>query len=172
MTLSCVQKFLATCNYVSDQEQFGRKDYWQPPEEFERTKKGDCDCFALWTWRQLLALGYNARFVTGRCGRYGEGHAWVQFAENGKVFLVQPTVARVGNTIPRLSTLSYRPRFSVAWDGANISFYRHDERKGLPPFWKLLAQVLDWLIFWTWIWVMTLVHLPGFVYRKFQSRRS
>src|SRR5690349_14402192 len=79
LTVKCaslleVRQFLCGCEYVSDQEQFGRRDYWQPPEEFERTKKGDCDCFALWTWRELLTLGLDARFVTGRAGRYGQGH--------------------------------------------------------------------------------------------------
>ena len=112
-SLADVRSFLSTCRYVSDDEQFGKKDYWQPPEDFERTKKGDCDCFALWTWRQLLALGLNSRFVIGRAGRYGACHAWVQFFDGGKTFVVEPTAARFGNTIPRLSALRYRPRFSV-----------------------------------------------------------
>ena len=61
-SLSEIQEFLLTCKYVSDEAQFHKKDYWQPPDEFEKTKKGDCDCFALWTWREFLALGYDARF--------------------------------------------------------------------------------------------------------------
>ena len=63
-----LRKFLSTCRYVSDKEQFKRDDYWQPPEEFETTRKGDCDCFALWTWRQLMQMGYQARFTGGRVG--------------------------------------------------------------------------------------------------------
>ena len=49
-----VRSFLRTCRYASDQEQFGVKDHWMPPEEFERARRGDCDDFALWTWRQLF----------------------------------------------------------------------------------------------------------------------
>jgi predicted transglutaminase-like cysteine proteinase len=60
-----IRAFLRTCRYVSDVEQFGMKDHWMPPEEFERVRRGDCDDFALWTCRQLLSLGYNARFVAG-----------------------------------------------------------------------------------------------------------
>lgn len=155
-----IREFLATCKYASDEAQFGRKDYWQPPEEFERTKKGDCDCFALWTWREFLALGYDARFVIGRAGRYGQGHAWVQFTKGGKDFLVEPTIARLGNAMPRLSTLRYHPRFSVAWDGRDISFYSHEAIGHEPPLWQLITFVPDWLIFWTWIWTMVIVMSP------------
>jgi len=174
LTVKCecildIRRFLSSCKYVSDEEQFGKKDYWQAPEEFERTKKGDCDCFALWTWREFLALGFDARFVTGRSGRYGEGHAWVQFSKDGRDFLVEPLRARLGNTMPRLSTLQYSPRFSVAWDGTKLSFYSHEERRRDPPLIKLIALVPDWLIYWFWIWVMALVFLPFSLYRRMRS---
>ena len=42
-TMREVRKFLASCEYVSDKELFGKKDYWQPPEEFEKRRKGDCE---------------------------------------------------------------------------------------------------------------------------------
>ena len=165
LTVQCtsiahIREFLASCRYVSDEEQFGKKDYWQPPEEFERTKQGDCDCFALWTWREFLALGYEARFVLGQAGRYRQGHAWVQFWKGGKVFVVEPTAARLGNTIPRLSTLRYRPRFSVAWDGTDLSFYSHQPNGLEPPIRQLIAFVPDWLIFWGWAWTVFLAKSP------------
>lgn len=168
-----IRKFLSACKYVSDEKQFGKKDYWQAPEEFERTKKGDCDCFALWTWREFLALGFDARFVTGRSGRYGEGHAWVQFSKDGKAFLVEPLRAQLGNTMPRLSTLRYRPRYSVAWNGTKLSFYSHDDLRREPPFLRLVASLPDWLIFWAWFWVIwslswlrLLALLPFRLYRR------
>src|SRR6185312_16268596 len=80
--LEDVRQFLKSCKQASDQETFGKKDYWLPPDEFEISKKGDCDDFALWTWRQLLQMGYSARFVVGRFGRYGAGHAWVTFEKD------------------------------------------------------------------------------------------
>lgn len=171
LTVKCerildIRKFLSNCKYVSDEKQFGKKDYWQAPEEFERTRKGDCDCFALWTWRQFLALGFDARFVIGRAGRYGEGHAWVQYCQNGKTFVVEPTMARAGSTCPRLSTLQYQPKFSVAWDGSKLSFYSHEECRRNPPLLKLIASVPDWLMFWIWVWVMILVLLPYSLCRR------
>ena len=45
-SLEDMRKFLCTCSGVSDEEQFGKRDYWQPPENFEQTRKGDCDDFA------------------------------------------------------------------------------------------------------------------------------
>ena len=174
LTVKCesiadIRKFLCTCKYVPDEVQFGKKDYWQPPDEFEKNKRGDCDCFALWTWREFLALGFDARFVLGRSGRYGEGHAWVQFAKDGKHFLVDPTWARAGNTMPRLSTLRYQPRFSVAWDGNRLSYYSHEANRTIPPVLKLISFAPDWLIFWVWAWAWALVLWPRYLYRRILS---
>src|SRR5579864_5062851 len=52
-----VRQFLKGCRAVSDEELFGKRDYWQPPEQFEKLKAGDCEDFSFWTWRQLLAMG-------------------------------------------------------------------------------------------------------------------
>ena len=41
-TIADVRTFLTKCRVVSDKKQFGTEDYWQPPEDFEKTKKGDC----------------------------------------------------------------------------------------------------------------------------------
>ncbi len=38
--LAEVRQFLRGCKPISDQEQFGQRDYWQPPEDFEKTRKG------------------------------------------------------------------------------------------------------------------------------------
>jgi hypothetical protein len=154
LTVKCesipdIRTFLYTCKYVPDEVQFHKRDYWQPDDEFEKTERGDCDCFALWTWREFLDLRFDARFVTGRSGRYGEGHAWIQFAKDGRHFLVDPTMVRLGTTMPRLSTLRYRPRFSVAWDGKQLSYYSHEARKSTPPVLQLIALIPDWLIFWS-----------------------
>lgn len=108
-----LRRFLSECKYVSDEEQFQRKDYWMPPEEFEKRKQGDCDDFALWTWRQLLGMGYKARYVVGRAGKYGDGHAWVTIERDGKHFIVEPLAWFAGDFLPRLSVARYEPEGSV-----------------------------------------------------------
>jgi len=174
LTVKCeclrdVRRFLMDCRWVSDQEQFDKPDYWQPPENFERTKKGDCEDFALWTWRQLLALGYDARFVAGPCGRYGGGHAWVEFFKDGKCFLVEPQM-RMVERISRLSTLRYHPKLSIAWDGGKASFYSHEDRKYEPRLEQVLPLIAEWLGIWGKFWGRTLPRIPIFLYRKARAR--
>ena len=165
-----IRDFLMTCRYVSDEELFGKEDYWQPPEDFERLRKGDCDDFALWTWRQLIELGYDARIVFGRHGRYGTGHAWVSFAKDGKQFLVEPQYRWVGNTFPRLTTLRYQPRISAAWDGSKISFFSHQARKFNPTMETILPLLTEWFFTWIPYWASAIIKLPyaliRFAYRK------
>jgi hypothetical protein len=147
-TIADVRRFLSTCRGVFDKEQFGKDEYWQPPEDFEKTRKGDCEGFALWTWRELLAMGYDARFVAGRHGRFGIGHAWVTFKKNGKSYLVEPQFRFVGETFPRLSTLRYEPKFSVAWDGGKISFYSHAANKNTLNLRLIVPLIPEWILVW------------------------
>lgn len=159
-TMGDVRNFLSTCKYVSDKELFGKRDYWQPPDDFEKRKKGDCEDFALWTWRQLLNMGYDARFVGGSAGRYGDGHAWVEYFHDGKCFLLEPLCCRVGYTVPRLSTLWYEPRVSVSWDGKTLRYFSH-KKPASRVGWKTLALLVpEYLIFWSWRFLIILLHLP------------
>lgn len=169
-----VRRFLCSCKGVSDEEQFGKRDYWQPPDQFEKTKQGDCDDFAFWTWRQFIELGYDARVVFGQHGRYGIGHAWVEFCRDGKWFLVEPQYSRLGATFPRLSTVRFRPRFSVEWRDCKLSYYAHEERQFHPKFPEIVFLVCDWVIFWSWFWIGNAPRIPGAIWRSVQRfhRRS
>ena len=159
-TMGDVRNFLSSCRYVSDKELFDKIDYWQPPEEFEKRKKGDCEDFALWTWRQLLSMGYDARFVGGSAGRYGAGHAWVEYFKDGKCFLLEPLCCRVGYTMPRLSTMRYQPRISVSWDGKTLRYFSHKKPESQVG-WKTLALLIpEYLIFWLAQSLNILLHLP------------
>jgi len=159
-TMGDVRNFLRSCKYVTDEELFGQRDYWQPPEDFEKRKKGDCEDFALWTWRQLLSMGYHARFVGGSAGRYGDGHAWVEYFEDGKCFVLEPLCCGVGYTIPRLSTLRYEPRISVSWDGKTLRYFAH-KKPASRVGWKTLALLIpEYLIFWSCRWLNIFLHLP------------
>ena len=157
LSVSCssmleLRVFLLDCRYVSDQEQFNRRDYWMPPEEFEQRKKGDCDDFALWTWRQLMAMGCHCRFVIGRAGRYGDGHAWVTLTKGETDFIVEPLMAWLGERFPRLSTVRYEPRVSVEWDGKQIHYYSHEKRLYNPSVREVLPLTWEWICFWPRKW--------------------
>ena len=170
LTIKCdsirdIRIFLAGCEYVSDRELFGKEDYWQPPEEFEKKKKGDCEDFALWTWRQLLNLSYDARFVAGRCGRHGSGHAWVEYFQDARCYIVEPLRSRIMSTMPRLSTIRYVPKLSVSWDGKTLRYFSHRKpASGLSA--RLLAPLLlDYLVFWTYFWLLNFYRLPVYGFR-------
>jgi hypothetical protein len=155
-----VRRFPASCRTVSAQDLFGKRDYWQPPEEFERLRKGGGVDFSVWTWRQLLSLGYDARFVGGACGRYGEGHAWVEYFQDGKCFLVEPQLPRIGDSMPRLTTLGYKPRLSVSWDGDKLQYFVHRDTDFSPSGREFAPLVWEWLVFWAWLWLRTIPRLP------------
>jgi hypothetical protein len=155
-----IRKFLASCKAVSDEEQFGKRDYWLPPDEFERTQKGDCEDFSFWTWRQLMAMGYDARIVFGRHGRYGTGHAWVQFFRDGHCFIVEPQYWRIGDSFPTLSTCFYHPQFSIASDGKQITYFAHEDRPFRPSPLTFVDLFSEW--FWTWgaFWLRMAPQMP------------
>jgi len=142
-----VRAFLATCRFVPDCVQFGVEDYWMSPARFEQTRQGDCEDFALWTWRQLVGLGYSARFVAGKNGRNEGGHAWVTFRIRDKAFLVEPQLARVAEKFPRLDTLRYEPIVSVAAVESQVKYFQHVRREHEPGFFEVAPLVPEWVSF-------------------------
>lgn len=153
-----IRLFLRECSYVSDQEQFNKDDYWLPPEEFEKRRKGDCEDFSLWTWRQLIEMGYATRFVVGRSGKYGEAHAWVTYQDKGKHYLFEPLLTFVNKT-PQLSSVRYKPKFSCQSDGKKISYYIHENRPFNIALIKLALLSFKWIIFWGSFWFMKVFQL-------------
>jgi hypothetical protein len=146
-----VRQFLSTCR-GQNMSEFERRDHWQPPEEFEKTHTGDCVDFGLWAWRQILGMGYPARFVGGISGKYGEGHAWVTFEKDGRHFLLEPQLWIVGLRMPRISTLRYHPKASVGWDGKKILYFDHEDRDTEPSFQIVPSLVAEWLFIWSRFW--------------------
>jgi hypothetical protein len=170
LTVQCssmreLREFLSTCEYVSDKELFGKDEYWQPPEDFEKRKKGDCEDFALWTWRQLLNMGYDARFVGGSSGRYGAGHAWVEYFQEGKCFLLEALFCRAGMTMPRLSTLRYEPKLSVSWDGKALKYFSHKKPESTLGWRDLAPLICEYIAFWAWFWLRNFYRIPYICWR-------
>ena len=170
LTIECntmreVREFLAGCEYVSDKELFGKDEYWQPPEEFEKRRAGDCEDFALWTWRQLLSMGYDARFIGGSCGRYGTGHGWVEYFQDGKCFLVESLRAKIGDTMPRLSTLRYEPKISVSWDGKTLRYFSHQKPESHLGWRALVPLVWEYVLYWGSFWIRNFYRLPKIAWK-------
>jgi hypothetical protein len=147
-----------------------------PPEEFERSRKGDCDDFAMYAWRQLLEMGYKARFVGGIVGDSPVKHAWVTFEKDGKHFLMEPQARFLGLRYPRLDALRYKPDVSVEWDGQKARFFFHKERKFFPPVIKIPVLVLEWVCYHLEYFFLIAYWLPvGLtkrVYRKLFKRKK
>ena len=148
-----------------------------PPEDFEKSRKGDCDDFAMYAWRQLLEMGYKARFTAGKVGDEPGRHAWVTFEEDGKHFLLEPQACFLGLRFPRLDALRYSPEVSVEWNGEKASFFFHKERKFLPPIAEMPVLVLEWVYYHLGLFLLTVywlvVGLSRLVYRKlFGQKRT
>jgi hypothetical protein len=65
-SLDDILDWLAGCQYETDATLFREADYWQHPHTFEQFRRGDCEDFALWTWRKLVELDIDADLVIGR----------------------------------------------------------------------------------------------------------
>lgn len=168
-----LRKFLVSCSYVSDKEQFDKGDYWMLPEEFERKQRGDCEDFAFYTWRQLMEFGYQSRVVLGRVGADGHTHAWVQYESNGKWYIIEPLMAAVGNKLPRLSIIRHKPVFSITWNGDKIEEYIHQQKTYNPTYSSAARLFGEWLLHWTKFWLINgwkilfgLIRLPFRVVKK------
>jgi hypothetical protein len=127
-------------------------------------RKGDCDDFAFWTWRQFMNLGFDSRVVFGRLGRYGSGHAWVQYSQDGKCFIIEPTRAALGDSFPRLTTIRYQPKYSVAWDGEKLTYFSHQKTAAKPSFLFELGLLPEYIGFWSWFWLRNILRVPRVVW--------
>jgi Transglutaminase-like domain len=147
-----IRRFLSTCRYArEDLENKGH--YWQPPEEFELTRSGLCVDFAIWTWRQLLDMGYRLRLSGGKAGKFGEGHAWVTFQMGGRWYLLEPQRWYLGPRLPRVLTLTYHPTTSVGWNGKQIEYYAHERRRIEPPLQAVPGMVAEYLDIYGRFWI-------------------
>jgi len=175
-SLEDLRVFLRKCRYVSDEEQFGKKEYWMPPQDFERSRKGDCEDFSLYAWRQLLEMGYKARFVGGTVGDSPSGHAWVTFQKDHKHYLLEPQHRYIGPKTPRLDALRYKPNISAEWDGKQAHFFVHQERNFVPPVTQIPLLVLEWAFYRLRVVLFVAYLLPvrlcKLAYRKFFQREN
>lgn len=88
--------WLLACEYLHDEALFNDADFWQHPTTFEHLRKGDCEDHALWAWRKLVELGFEAELISGTWQPQGSepgGHVWVRFRNEDVEFILE-TVGR------------------------------------------------------------------------------
>lgn len=110
--------WLLGCEYMRDPELFQEVDHWQHPSTFEQLRRGDCEDFALWGWRQLVHLGLDAEFVAGRWMQpeaQPGNHAWILFREAGRLWVFDPVIRDAGQMVRPLTAVrdEYLPEVSV-----------------------------------------------------------
>lgn len=76
-------------SFENDKENFGKADYWQSPESFLVTRKGDCEDFALFAHTLLKVNGVNS-FLLNIYGRKF-AHTVCVFKENDKYNVIDGT---------------------------------------------------------------------------------
>ena len=76
-------------SFESDQAQFGKEEYWQSPEEFLTTRRGDCEDFALMAHEILKMKGVKTYLVNIYSDRYA--HTVCVFKENDKFNVIDGT---------------------------------------------------------------------------------
>lgn len=119
---------------------------------------------------QLLHMNYPARLVVGTAGRYGHGHSRVTFERGGKTYLLEPLNRLFGLTTPRLSTLRYHPKFSMGWNGATVTYYKHEDRKFDAPLPTIIKLIGEWALFRAQVWLKLIAKAAGRL--LFRRRRS
>jgi hypothetical protein len=108
--------WLLECEYVRDPELFNERDFWQHPRTFEHLRKGDCEDYAVWAWRKLTEMGYEAELVSGEVlhdGGDASSHVWVLFDADGDRFLLECTARTRPTMVRRLAEV--RARYVPHW---------------------------------------------------------
>jgi hypothetical protein len=121
-SLTELEDWLLECAYARDDDLFAEPDYWQHPRTFEHLRCGDCEDHAVWAWRKLLELGYDADLVSGRRlpwqpGVEGaeRGHVWVIFRHEEVTYLLEAVAKTRERLVRPLAEVAaeYRPEFGV-----------------------------------------------------------
>ena len=120
-SLDAICAWLTECAYVRDARLFHEADFWQHPRTFEQIRRGDCEDHALWAWRKLIELGYEAELV---CGEWatppaepGGGHAWVVFRDQDREYLLEAVTKSATGMIRPLDEVRERYWPHVAVNG-------------------------------------------------------
>lgn len=88
MKLLKINNFVNTnIQYVSDEVNYKKVDYWASPSETLKRKRGDCEDFAILKYSLLLKNGVDEKDIYMAFTFYnGQGHVYLVVKHNGKKY--------------------------------------------------------------------------------------
>ena len=107
-----VNRYMNRARYITDKNNWGKKDYWATPGEFF-ARFGDCEDYAIAKFMSLKLLGFkNAelRVVAVKDMNLKVGHAILVVFIDGKTYLLDNQIKKVVMT---KSVRHYKPVFSI-----------------------------------------------------------
>ena len=105
-TLQDIETWLRGCEYVATRTR--NPDWTQLCRQFETERVGNCLDHALWAWRKMLELGYQAELVFGRPDPHAKvqwRHAWIVLTYNERRMWFESVTKEPAK--PMLLRLSY-----------------------------------------------------------------
>jgi len=106
--------------YITDQNNWGEKDYWATPGEF-MAKFGDCEDYAIIKYLSLRLLGFKeneVRVVAVKDLNLKVGHAIMVAFVNGKTYVLDNQIKQV---VEAKTIHHYEPVFSIS----SKTWWRH-----------------------------------------------
>ncbi len=115
-----VNRYMNQAKYITDKNNWGKKDYWSSPGEFF-ARFGDCEDYAIAKFLSLKLLGFKSdeiRVVAVKDLNLKVGHAIMVVFLDGKPYVLDNQIKQVvaANTIKH-----YQPVFSISLD----TWWRH-----------------------------------------------
>ncbi|NQV46825.1 MAG: transglutaminase-like cysteine peptidase [Rhodospirillaceae bacterium] len=106
--------------YITDNNNWGQKDYWASPGEF-MARFGDCEDYAIIKFLSLKALGFKEdqlRVVAVKDLNLKVGHAILVVFLNGKTYVLDNQIKQV---VEAQTIRHYQPVFSISFK----TWWRH-----------------------------------------------
>jgi predicted transglutaminase-like cysteine proteinase len=110
--IQAVNRFLNDWQYRSDQQNYGRRDYWATPLEF-LLRSGDCEDYAIIKYVSLRQLGFGAdelRMVVLNDVSRGLAHAVLAVYLDQQVYILDNLSRAV---LPQERVTEYVPYYSI-----------------------------------------------------------
>ena len=110
--ITAVNTYMNKAKYITDKNNWGKKDYWATPGEF-MGRFGDCEDYAIAKFMSLILLGMDPkslRVVAVKDLNLKVGHAILAVIVAGKVLILDNQISQV---VDAKTIRHYKPVFSI-----------------------------------------------------------